>query len=250
MSARGSTPAPADFTYASIPMGDAVYATMRGTMRLVCRAILDGLLSVEGAENVPRQGGLLVVSNHVGTIDPPLIGAYLPRPDAYFMAKSEYFQHPVGRLFIAGYHAFPVVRGTADRTALRRALRLLTEGHVVVLYPEGHRSPDGKLQPALPGAGFLARTAGVPVLPVGLWGTSRVLPVGARWPRRAPVHLRFGEAAPIPTLDTRGRRLSSQQIADLLMRRVAAVLPRTRRGVFADGDAGRTAPPPAVNART
>jgi len=246
VTADTSPTAPADFTYASIPIGDAVYATMRATMRLVCGVILDGLLSVEGAENVPRHGGLLVVSNHVGTIDPPLLGAYLPRPDTYFMAKSEYFEHPVGRLFIAGYHAFPVVRGTADRTALRHALKLLTEGHAVVLYPEGHRSPDGNLQRALPGAGFLARTAGVPVLPVGLWGTSRVLPIGARWPRRAPIHVRFGEAAPIPTVDAHGRRLSSQQIADLLMRRVAAVLPRTRRGVFADGAAGATAPPPAL----
>ena len=213
--------------------GDVTYRSLTAAMRLVCGVVLDGLLTVEGLENVPRHGGLLVVSNHVGTIDPPLIGAYLPRHDVYFMAKSEYFEHRLGRIIITGYHAFPVVRGTADRTALRHALSLMAEGHVVVLYPEGHRSPDGRLQRALPGAGFLARAAGVPVLPVALWGTAGVLPIGARWPQRGPVHVRFGKAAPIPFADARGRRLSSQKIANLLMRRVAAVLPESRRGVFA-----------------
>ena len=226
--------------------GDLTYRSMTAAIRLLCGVVLDGLLSIEGVENVPRHGGLLVVSNHVGTIDPPLIGAYLPRHDAYFMAKSEYFARPLGRFLIAGYHGFPVVRGTADRTALRHALSLMAEGHAVVLYPEGHRSPDGRLQRAQPGAGFLARTAGVPVLPIGLWGTAGVLPIGARWPRRAPVHLRFGEPALIPVADAQGRRLSSQQIADLLMRRVAFVLPPSHRGVFTDSTDGKAAPPPAA----
>jgi 1-acyl-sn-glycerol-3-phosphate acyltransferase len=81
------------------------------------------------------------------------------------------------------------------------------------------------------------------VLPIGIWGTERVLPKGARWPARAPVHVRIGEPAAIPRTDARGRRLSSQEIADLLMRRVAAVLPPGRRGVFAGTTSGGAAPP-------
>jgi 1-acyl-sn-glycerol-3-phosphate acyltransferase len=215
-------------------------------MRLVCGVVLDGLLTVEGLENVPRHGGLLVVSNHVGTIDPPLIGAYLPRHDVYFMAKSEYFEHRLGRIIITGYHAFPVVRGTADRTALRHALSLMAEGHVVVLYPEGHRSPDGVLQRPHPGAGFLARAAGVPILPVGIWGTERVLPIGSIRPRRAPVHLRFGRAVPLPAEDPDGPRRTNQQISDLLMQRIAEVLPASRRGIFGGTTDYRAVPPPAA----
>ena len=211
---------------------DVNYLWMPALMRLLCGAVLDDLVDVTGTERVPPHGGLLVVSNHVGTIDPPFTGAYLPRGDLYFMAKSEYFRNPLGRFFIVGYHGFPVVRGTADRAALRQTLDLLSAGRAVVVYAEGHRSPDGRLQRPHPGAGFLARTANVPVLPIALWGTERVLPTGSRWPRRAPIHLHVGQAAPVPVQDGQGRRLSNQEVADRLMRRVAALLPPERRGAF------------------
>ena len=144
---------------------DLNYLWMPALMRLLCSLVLGDLADVAGIENVPRHGGLLIVSNHVGTVDPPFLGAYLPRGDVYFMTKSEYFHNPLIRFFIVGYHGFPVVRGTADRAALRQALNLIGGGHAVVVYPEGHRSADGRLQRPQPGAGFLARAARVPVLP-------------------------------------------------------------------------------------
>jgi 1-acyl-sn-glycerol-3-phosphate acyltransferase len=217
---------------------------MTAVARLVCRAVLGDQLDVAGLDNVPRTGGLLVVSNHVGTADPAIAGAYLPRRDLYFMAKSDYFRNPVARFFIVGYHAFPVVRGTADRAALRQALGLLRQGHAVLVYPEGHRSPDGLLQRPHPGAGFLARGAGVPVLPVGIWGSEDALPLGSRRPRRVPVHLRFGEAAPLPASGTAGAPASHQEVADLLMRRIAEVLPTSRRGIFDGVTDYRAVPPP------
>ena len=225
---------------------DLNYRWMTAVARLVCRAVLGDQLDVAGLDNVPRTGGLLVVSNHVGTADPAIAGAYLPRRDLYFMAKSDYFRNPVARFFIVGYHAFPVVRGTADRAALRQALGLLRQGHAVLVYPEGHRSPDGLLQRPHPGAGFLARGAGVPVLPVGIWGSEAVLPLGSHRPRRAPVHLRFGVPAALPPRDGGEPRSSNQEVADLLMQRIAEVLPPSRRGVF-DGTADyRSVPPPAA----
>jgi len=225
---------------------DLNYRWMTAVMRMLCAAILDGKMNVTGAENVPRSGGLLVVSNHVGTIDPPFTGAQLPRRDLYFMAKSDYFRTPVARFFIVGYHAFPVVRVTPDRAALRQALGLLHQGHAVLVYPEGHRSPDGRLQRPHPGAGFLARTAGVPVLPVGLWGTEEALPLGSRRPRRVPVHLRFGVPAPLPEEQAGSARASHQEIADLLMQRIAEVLPASRRGIFDGTTDYRSVPPPAA----
>jgi 1-acyl-sn-glycerol-3-phosphate acyltransferase len=204
------------------------------------------LLDVAGTEKVPARGGLLVVSNHVGTADPPITGAYLPRRDLYFMAKSDYFRSPVARFFIVGYHAFPVERGTPDRAALRQAVGLMQQGHAVLVYPEGHRSPDGVLQRPHPGAGFLARAAGVPILPVGIWGTERALPLGSVRPRRTPVHVRFGRAAPLPPEDPDGPRRSHQDISDLLMLRIAEVLPASRRGIFGGGTDYRAVPPPSA----
>jgi 1-acyl-sn-glycerol-3-phosphate acyltransferase len=222
------------------------YLWMPALMRCLCGIVLDGLLDVSGIENVPLHGGLLVVSNHAGTIDPALTGAYLPRGDLYFMAKSEYFQRPLSRFFVTGYHGFPVVRGSADRAALRRSLQLIGSGHAVVVYPEGHRSPDGRLQRPHPGAGFLAHAAAVPVLPVALWGTERVLPTGSFWPRRAPLHMRVGRADPVPSLTADGRRLSNQEVADLLMLRIADLLPPTRRGIFDGSRDFAAVPPPAA----
>lgn len=225
---------------------DLNYRWMTAASRLICRVVMGDLLDVTGTEKVPPRGGLLVVSNHVGTTDPPITGAYLPRRDLYFMAKSDYFQHPVSRFFIVGYHAFPVVRGSADRAALRQAVGLMRQGHAVLVYPEGHRSPDGVLQRPHPGAGFLARAAGVPILPVGIWGTERVLPIGSIRPRRAPVHLRFGRAVPLPAEDPDGPRRTNQQISDLLMQRIAEVLPASRRGIFGGTTDYRAVPPPAA----
>ena len=225
---------------------DLNYRWMTAVSRLVCHMVVGDLLDVSGTEKVPPRGGLLVVSNHVGSADPPISGAYMPRRDLYFMAKSDYFHSPLGRFFIVGYHGFPVVRGTADRAALRQAVGLMRQGHAVLVYPEGHRSPDGVLQRPHPGAGFLARTAGVPILPVGIWGTERALPLGSIRPRQAPIHLRFGRAAPLPPEDPDGPRRSNQEISDLLMERIAEVLPPSRRGIF-DGttDYRAVTPPPA-----
>ena len=225
---------------------DPNYIWMPAVVRLLCRSVLGGLVDIGPMDGVPRSGGLLVVSNHAGTIDPPLTGAYLPRRDLYFMARSEYFENPLSRFFIVGYHGFPVVRASADRAALRQALSLIEAGHAVLVYPEGHRSPDGRLQRPHPGAGFLARSAGVPVLPVAVWGSDRVLAAGARWPRRAPVHLRVGQLDGVPTKDATGRRLSNQEVADLLMQRIAEVLPPSRRGIFDGRTDYRSVSPPAA----
>jgi 1-acyl-sn-glycerol-3-phosphate acyltransferase len=221
-----------------------VYRFMTGLMRLLVRIVVGPAVDVEGLENLPLRGGLLVVSNHVGTIDPPLTGAYLPRLDVYFMAKSEYFQKRFSRLILIAYHAFPVIRNSADRASLRHALGLLRAGHVVVMYPEGSRSWDGRLRRPHPGAGFLGRLAGVPILPVAVWGTERVVPKGAKWPHRGPLHLRFGPVFWLGERDDQGRRLSSQRCADLMMQEIAPLLPSRYRGVF-DGqtDFEAVAPP-------
>ncbi|HBI26670.1 MAG TPA: 1-acyl-sn-glycerol-3-phosphate acyltransferase [Peptococcaceae bacterium] len=123
---------------------------------------------VEGAENIPEQGPVLVAANHFSYWDPVVLACALER-QVHFMAKSNLFSYPLLGLLINKMGAFPVDRKKrADRSSLKKALNLLDEGKVVGIFPEGTRSSTGSLLPALPGAAFLICKAGVPVCPVAL----------------------------------------------------------------------------------
>jgi 1-acyl-sn-glycerol-3-phosphate acyltransferase len=210
-----------------------MYAFLKGLMRFMTRTYLVGLFSVEGKENVPRSGPVLVCPNHISTIDPPMVPAFLPRPDSWSMGKAEYFVKTPSRLLFTWYQAFPVVRHSADRKAVRRAREVLEQGHALVVYPEGTRIREGGLKRAEPGAGFLAQISGAPVLPVGLIGTRDCFPTGAHWPRRRRVRVVFGQTFTIPAKREDGSRISHQEASDQIMRAIAALLPEEYRGVYA-----------------
>lgn len=216
------------------------YAFLRWVMRFVTRGYLAGLFHVRGRELVPRGGPLLVCPNHASTIDPPMVPAFLPRGDSWSMAKSEYFakKNFTAWLF-AHYHAFPVVRHTPDRKALKRAFDALREGHALVVYPEGTRIETGGLARAEPGAGFIAQLSGSPVQPVALVGTRDCFKKGSIWPRRVPVEVRFGKPFRLRARLPDGARIDRQDAADAIMLRIAELLPEPMRGAYADLDALR-----------
>ena len=212
-----------------------IYAFMRGLMRFLTRTFLaGGLFKIEGVENVPCTGPLVVCANHFGTLDPPMVPAFLPRPDSWNMAKSEYFRKPWMRWLFTAYHAFPVVRHTADRAAIRRSFELLKAGHALVIYPEGTRVDAGVLAEPEPGAGFIAQRCGCPVLPVALTGTAAALPKGKIWPRRVRVTVRFGEPFLVPTRRADGSRVTHDEASELIMAQIAELLPPEKRGRFAE----------------
>lgn len=211
-----------------------MYAFLRGLMRFMTRVYLVGLFKLEGLENVPRHGPLLVCPNHFGTLDPPMVPAFLPRDDTWSMAKSEYFQKPHLRWLFRAYHAFPVVRHTADRAALRRSFDLLKQGQMLIVYPEGTRIDAGVLAKPEPGAGFIAQLAACPVLPVALTGTAECFPKGAIWPRRVPITVRFGKPFVIAQRRPDGERISHQEAAEAIMVAIAELLPPEKRGAFSD----------------
>jgi 1-acyl-sn-glycerol-3-phosphate acyltransferase len=214
-------------------------AFLRALMRFMTRTYLVGLFSVEGVENVPAHGGLIVCGNHFATLDPPMVPAFLPRQDSWSMAKAEYFRKRwMGWLFTA-YGSFPVVRHTADRAALRRAFDLLKAGDVLIIYPEGTRVESGTLSMPEPGAAFIAQKSGCPVLPVALTGTRECMPKGAIWPRRVPVQIRFGKPFAIPQKRQDGSRISHQEAADAIMVAIADLLPPDKRGLYGDIDGMR-----------
>lgn len=212
-----------------------MYAFLRGLMRFITSTYLVGLFNVYRAELVPRSGPLIICPNHVGTIDPPLVPAYVPRGDTWSMAKSEYFRNRVINWLFSSYHAFPVVRHTADRVALRRALDILKDGHALVIYPEGTRIDSAKLAKPEPGAGFIAQRCGCPVLPVALTGTGQCLPKGAWWPRRVRVAMTIGQPFVVLTRRaTDDTRVTHEEAADAIMLAIAEMLPPENRGEFSD----------------
>jgi 1-acyl-sn-glycerol-3-phosphate acyltransferase len=210
------------------------YATLRWLMRTITRTYLVGLFRVVGGEGVPRHGPLIICPSHSGTLDPPMVPAFTPRGDTWNMAKSEYFKGGLTEFFFRAYQAFPVVRHSADRNALRRSFDLIKSGNALIIYPEGTRVESGVLATPEPGAGFIAQKSGAPVLPIGLTGTRECLPKGAHWPRRVPVTITFGKPFMVASKRPAGARISHQEAADAIMLEIAELLPAEQRGVFSD----------------
>ncbi len=144
---------------------------------------------VRGLEHVPRTGPAILASNHLSFLDPVLLPVAVPRPVS-FLAKAEYFTAPgpLGRAmaaFFRAIHQIPLDRSGGQRSAgaLEAARAVLAEGQLLGIYPEGTRSPDGRLHRPKLGVARLALQTGVPVLPVAMIGTQRLQPPGARLPR-------------------------------------------------------------------
>src|SRR5438876_5996557 len=154
-----------------------------------------------------------------------MVPAFLPRSDSWSMAKFEYFRKGWMRWLFTAYHAFPVVRHTADRAALRRSFDLLKAGEVLIMFPEGTRVEGGVLAQPEPGAGFIAQKAACPVLPVALTGTRECMPKGARWPRRTHVSITFGKPFVVRSHRDDGTRITREEAADAIMLEIAELLP-------------------------
>lgn len=156
-------------------------------------------LQVFGVHRVPEQGGVLMLSNHQSYLDPPLLGVRLHRPMAS-LAKSELFESPFFAWGIRKLYAFPVRQGKGDVGAMKESIRLLQAGWLLNVFPEGGRTPDGKLHPAQKGAGLMVRRAGVPVLPTVIHGSHEAWPRGTRYPKPHPIRILYGEPADISHL--------------------------------------------------
>jgi len=191
---------------------------------------------VLGLENVPRQGPAILASNHLNLADPPLLAA-LVRRRLIYMAKLELWSTPIIGPLYRLYDCIPVRRFDADVGALRRAEKVLREGHVLVMFPEGTRSGRPGLGKGYPGTAAIALRSGAPIVPVGVSGTETVsLP--RCFLRRTRVRIAFGRPFTLP----RGRRLTTEiaeEGTERIMKEIAALLPEAYRGTYA-GTATRT----------
>lgn len=153
---------------------------------------------VEGAEHVPDEGAAILASNHLSFSDSFFLPLVVPRPIT-FLAKSDYFTGPgvkgfFTKMFFAGVGQVPVDRsgGRASEAALRTGLRILGEGSLLGIYPEGTRSPNGTLYRGKTGLARMAMEAGVPILPVAMIGTYEIQPPGQLRPGLRRVGIRIG----------------------------------------------------------
>jgi 1-acyl-sn-glycerol-3-phosphate acyltransferase len=182
---------------------------------------------VEGVERIPRQGAVLLASNHISYFDPVAIGnvANLAGRRVRFLAKAELFE---GRFMSAGLRRMgqiPIERGRGDTGALDRATAALGGGECVHVFPEGTISNDFDPMAGKTGLARLAKAAGVDVLPVGLWGTHRVIPPGGQPPRRfrTPITVVVGAAIPV------GVDANPREATDRIMAGICAAVAEARR---------------------
>ncbi len=182
----------------------------------------------EGLENVPESGGAILASNHLSFSDSIFLPLVLKRK-VVFLGKSEYFtgkgvKGAATRAFMQGVGTIPVHRGggRASEAALRTGLQVLSGGELLGIYPEGTRSPDGRLYRGKTGVARLAIEADVPIIPVAMIGTDVAQPIGQRVPSRTDIGVRIG--APIDIAPYRGRqddRDALRELTDLVMKAIA-----------------------------
>lgn len=155
---------------------------------------LFGLRS-HGQRNVPREGGVILAANHASFLDPIAVGCALVRPIDY-LARQSLFDVPGFGWFLRSIRVHPVRRGESDLAAMRQMISLLSGGAVLVVFPEGTRTRDGRIQPLRGGVGLLAQKSGASVVPVWVEGGFAAWPRHRTLPRPAPVHVWFEEKIP------------------------------------------------------
>lgn len=171
-----------------------------------------------GRKNVPPAGPVLLVANHQSFLDPVLVGIACPR-QIRALARHELFFWPLGWL-IRTLGAVPVDRQRSALGGIKASLELLKQGEVLLVFPEGTRTPHGQLQPLHPGFCLLARRTGATIVPAAIDGAFLAMPRGSSFPR--PTQIRLSFADPIPTAQV--AQLSDEELVQLVMRRMSDLL--------------------------
>ena len=210
---------------------------VRGALRGVFQGLFRLLFRLRfvGWENLPREGGYLVVYNHVSLLEPPLLLTFWPR-QAEAVAAVEVFRRPFQRTLVRWYGAIPVRRGVPDRGLLDTMVAVLRSGKPLLLAPEGGRSHQPGLRRAWTGVAYVVDRAQVPVVPVGVVGsTDEALEAALRF-RRPRIEVRIGKPFVLPPLARPGvsRKEARRANADAIMYRIAALLPPAYRGVYGE----------------
>jgi 1-acyl-sn-glycerol-3-phosphate acyltransferase len=207
--------------------------TLKGLTSLICR-IDDAEL-----ERVPKQGPLIIFTNHVNILEVPIFYTHLQPRRIRGMALAERWENPVLRWMLDVAESIPTHRGEADLSAIRKGLKVLAQGEILAIAPEGTRSHDGQLQLAHPGVVLLALHSQAPLMPVTFYGAERYKENLSRL-KRTDFHLRVGQPFHLDTRGEKVTRLLREKMITELMYQLAVVLPPAYRGCYADQSASTT----------
>ncbi len=164
-------------------------------LRPIGNSIVNSLYKIEyvGLENVPKDGGFILASNHMHALDPVFIGLGIKERQLHFMGKKELFENPIAKSFLTMLNGFPIVRGGADTQALDYAIRIVKEGHILGIFPEGTRSKDYRPARAKSGVALIANAAKADILPVSIYTSDEMK-------KHTKLTIRFGEVIPYEKL--------------------------------------------------
>lgn len=229
--------------------------------RRLLRMLVDGVFAliirrqIVGLENIPPEGGCVLVFNHLSNFDAPLLFSVMRRPKLTALFATDYRERLVHRVFIEAMGGIWIKRDTSDRTSLngrryareplerrgdlQRALLLLEQGWLVGISPEGRRSPSKALIEGRRGPAFLAMQTRVPILPVALTNTEKIASSLKRL-QRVTVTIRFGQTMVTPPLEPGNEKQQLQAVTDYYMTRLATLLPPEYRGIYANFPAEET----------
>jgi 1-acyl-sn-glycerol-3-phosphate acyltransferase len=211
-----------------------LYSLVTFLMRAILRAI--ARVTVHGAENFPPDDTTFVaVSNHIGRLDPAFVYYLLNRSDIIMLVAEKYKEHAWSRLLGQAVNGIFVDRYNADLNAMREVLRRIKQGGIAVIAPEGTRSPTTSLIQGWDGASYIAAKASVPILPVGITGSGDKEAVERlKHFRRLQVTVRIGPTFTLPPLEPKTRDQQLTNYTEEIMCRIAAELPESYRGIYAD----------------
>jgi 1-acyl-sn-glycerol-3-phosphate acyltransferase len=235
-------------------MNEATYVVpfyrriIRGLMRPLFRLIFHLLsrVDIQGVENIPPEGPYVVASNHISLFEPPFILAFWPKA-LEAAGAVEIWERPGQNILVRLYGGIPVHRGEYDRRLVEKLVGVLKAGYPLLIAPEGGRTHSIGMRRANPGAAYIVDQTHVPVVPVGIQGTTDdFLKKALKW-KRPVIEMHIGAPFSMPPLEGRGeaRRFARQRHADIIMYHIAALLPPDYHGIY--GDKSLTDDAPVIN---
>ena len=225
-----------------------VYATSNLLLKSLLRIFGDW--EVNGKENVPRKGALIIVANHISDIDAGILNASIPRR-VEFMAKADLFQKPIISQFFRAYGAIPINESGKEFYSINHSLHILNRNGAIGIFPEGGKNPTA-LGQAMLGSAMIAMMSGAPILPVGITGTESV----GGWLRicypKGTFRITIGKPFSAPVVRGKRLRTNVETTTDIIMKQIAALLPERYRGVYHNawkGNRSYTSPPEWSNVK-
>ena len=205
-----------------------VYATSNLLLKSLLRIFGDW--EVNGKENVPRKGALIIVANHISDIDAGILNASIPRR-VEFMAKADLFQKPIISQFFRAYGAFPINESGKEFYSINHSLHILDQDGAIGIFPEGAKNPTA-LGQAMLGSAMIAMMSGAPILPVGITGTESVGDGIRIFYPKGTFRITIGKPFSAPVVRGKRLRTNVETTTDIIMKQIAALLPERYRGVY------------------